>query len=119
MERTMRANLCALGLMTIVTLTHTASGATLVARYTFSNAGSLGLDSSGNGNNAIVRGLVTQGTGPGSLNSAVFSRNGVIEYFSNLVYGGSITFTPAAGFSYSTWFNLADTNTFNGLISQD
>jgi hypothetical protein len=87
---------------------------TLVAEYSFGDSGNLALDTSGNGNDAVVAGTVTQGTGPLGLSSGVFNGAGVIERLSDLS-----GFSEANGFSYALWADVPEIGGYQGLVSQD
>lgn len=87
----------------------------LVAEYAFANAGNLGLDSSGHGNNATQVSGVSQGTGPfAGYNAASFQGSGSAFQ----IDGGLNGYTALPGFTYSAWVYVTGTS-YEGIVSQD
>ncbi len=93
-----------------------AHAAALVADYTFANASNLGLDSSGNGNNATLVQNVSQATGPSAGTTAgVFGQTSEFQ-----INGGLTGYNGQPGFSLSAWVYVSGAyGGYNGVISQD
>ncbi len=84
---------------------HAAPGdaQTLIADFTFANAGNLGLDSSGYGNNATNLSNVSQGTGSAAgTSSAVLNQSSVFE-----ILTGLSGYTGVPGFTFSAWVEVS------------
>lgn len=108
--------LAAAAVVSSVLAGQSAQAATLVAQYQFDNAGNLGLDSSGLGNNATNTN-VTQGLDRfGASSAGAFNGSS-----SKLVESGGLAgFTGLPGYTITAWINRASLDGgFSGIVSQD
>ena len=91
----------------MIAIPTTARAAALVADWMFENAGDLGYNSSGNGNNATTVTGVTQVSGP-SAGSYAAAFSGTSSLFD--VIGGLLGQTGTTGVSYSAWVMITGQN---------
>jgi hypothetical protein len=91
--------------------------ATLIGQYLFQSQGTLGVDSSGNGNDLTtsVGSPSWSSSGPGSVSSVALPTGSSLQRIP-----GMNNYTGASGFSYTAWVNLIDASLgYDGIVSQD